>query len=290
MKVAILGDTGMLGGMLKRYLEKNEIDVVGFSRKDGLEIHPGYKIPKEIDNTLCSVDYIINCIGAIKPVFNNKSRLCEAIYANAIFPHELIELYPIAKVIHITTDCVFDGSVGCYTEESEHNPVDEYGKSKSLGESTDCMVLRTSIIGPEWNGNKRSLLEWFLGQYKNSINGYTNHIWNGITTLELSRCIFDIIQKNLYSNGIHHLFSTDVTKYELLRIMESWWKRGIAINSVEAPYSCNRTLRTTKTLNDILKPKSTSAMIEDLSPFISKMVTGPFDDPLATYPLRFKSY
>lgn len=285
MKVVVLGDTGMLGGMLRRYLEKqDDIDVSGFSRQDGVEVCPGHRVK---DFVYDDADYIINCIGAIKPVFNDKSRLVEAIYTNAIFPHELPKMFLDSKIIHITTDCVFDGRDGGYTESSPHNPLDEYGKSKSLGEPADCMVLRTSIVGPEWGGNKRSLVEWFLSQHKSSVNGYTNHIWNGITTLELSRCIFDIIRNELYSNGTYHLFSVDINKYQLLRMMESWWKRGIAINPVEAPQSCNRTLRTTKELNSVLKPKSISMMLEELQPFIRKAVTGPFDEPLAVYPLNF---
>jgi len=277
MKVVVLGDTGMLGGMLYRYLKEEGVNVVGLSRKDGVEVGPGHSVQHRVDD---DADYIINCIGAIKPVFNDESRLVEAIYTNAIFPHELPKLFPDSKVIHITTDCVFDGSDGGYTESSLHAPLDEYGKSKSLGEPDTCMVLRTSIIGPEWGGNKRSLFEWFLGQYKSSVNGYTNHLWNGLTTLELSRCIYDIMVNDFYSTGTHHLFSTDVTKYELLRIMESWLKRGIAVNPVEAGTSCNRTMRTTKKLNSILKPKSISGMIEDLIPYVEKQKVGFFDEPL----------
>jgi len=293
MKVVVLGDTGMLGGMLKRYLEKqDDIDVVGLSRKDGLNVGPYFNEAQTLNaiDVLDSPDFIINCIGAIKPVFNDKARQTEAIYTNAVFPHELVSWnhrFEVgAKIIHITTDCVFDGADGGYTEKRPHNALDDYGRSKSLGEPDDCMVLRTSIIGPEWNGNKRSLLQWFLG--RGNVNGYDNHIWNGLTTLELSRCISDIINMELYSNGTYHLFSNDVTKYELLRIMESWWKLGIAVHKTSAPHICNRTLRTTKSLNNTLKPSGIEKMIEDLTPFIRRPRTSMFDEPIAVYPLKYK--
>jgi len=269
MKVAVLGDTGMLGGMLKRYLETREgIDVVGFSRKDGLKVCPTYHLPFEIAETLDGVDYIVNCIGAIKPVFSDSSRLIEAIYTNAIFPHELVEMFPDTKVIHITTDCVFDGLDGCYTEKSLHNALDDYGKSKSLGESDDCMVIRTSIIGPEWGGNKRSLVEWVISNAGRELNGFANHIWNGLTTLELSRCIGDIMVNDMYANGVVHLYSNDISKYELLQLLNNAWELGIIVSPVPAKMFCNRTLRTTKGLNSILKPKRMHEMFEELRCFI----------------------
>lgn len=274
MNVVVLGDTGMLGGMLRRYLEEVEVDVIGVSRKDGLAIHPVYHTASFLNKipALLNPDYIINCIGAIKPVFNDKNRLTEAIYTNAIFPHELIgwnHRFEVgAKIIHITTDCVFDGRDGYYTEVSPHNPLDEYGKSKSLGEPEDCMVIRTSIIGPEWGGNKRSLVEWVLSQRGKEINGFTNHMWNGLTTLELSMLIADIMMNDLYYEGIQHLFSNDVNKYELLKWMNRIWDLGIKVNKAEADTSCNRTLRTTKKLNGLLQPQTTFGMLENLKPYI----------------------
>lgn len=287
MKVVVLGDTGMLGGMLKRFLEdKKDIEVVGLSRKDDFIVDHYSPVDELMQLIPNDVDYIVNCIGAIKPVFNDKKRLTNAIFTNAVFPRELANICELdgINLIHITTDCVFDGLDGGYTEKSVHNPTDMYGKSKSLGEPENCMVLRTSIIGPEWNGNKRSLVSWFLNT--GNANGYDNHIWNGLTTLELSRCIYDIITNELYSGGTYHLFSNDVTKYELLRIMESWWKRGTAVNKTSAPWSCNRTLRTVKNLNSILKPNSINFMIGAIRKYIVPRRNSKFDEPLAVYPIE----
>ena len=275
MKVVVLGDTGMLGGMLRRYLETEKMDVIGVSRKDGLVVNPAYNMASLL-NKIPALDrypdYIINCIGAIKPVFNDRIRLSEAIYTNAIFPHELVSWnhrFEVgAKIIHITTDCVFDGLDGYYTENSEHNSLDEYGKSKSLGEPEDCMVIRTSIIGPEWGGNKRSLVEWLLSQRGKEVNGFTNHMWNGLTTLELSMLLGDIMQHDLYSDGTQHLYSNDVNKYELLKWMNSIWELGIKVNSAEAPAYCNRTLRTVNKLNGLLQPQGTFKMLENLKSYM----------------------
>jgi dTDP-4-dehydrorhamnose reductase len=259
MKAVVLGDTGMLGSMVKEELYTQGIEVVGLSRKDGLVIHPEVGIESlekfpELDDT----DYIINCIGAIKPVFDNKSRLTEAIYTNAVFPHELAAWYCHKKIIHITTDCVFDGIDGWYTENSVHKPSDAYGKSKSLGESEDCMVLRTSIVGPEWGGNKRSLVEWLLSNAGGEVNGFTNHLWNGL----------DIVWNDMYSNGTYHLFSHDIDKFSLILLMNNIWELGIKVSPAKANFPYNRTLRTVHKLNSILKPQPMTKMLEDLTPFI----------------------
>ena len=275
MRVVVLGDTGMLGGMVVKYLETQEdLHVIGISRRDGLAIHPSYNMVSLLNKipALNSPDYIINCIGAIKPVFNDKTRLQEGIYTNAIFPHELEEWnhrFEVgARIIHITTDCVFNGYLGGYTESSPHNPLDEYGKSKSLGEPEDVMVLRTSIIGPEWNGNKRSLVEWLLSQKGKEVNGFSNHMWNGVTTLELARMIGDIIHRDLWSKGTKHLYSHDVNKYELINLMNKTWELGIKVNEAEAKSFCNRTLRTIYQLNSLLEPNNMVDMIQDLSSFM----------------------
>jgi len=274
MKVAILGDTGMLGGMLKAELKAQGMNVVGLSRKDGLNIGPYYNEAQVLNsfNCLDSPDFIVNCVGAIKPVFNDEARLTEAIYTNAIFPHELVSWnhrFEVgARIIHITTDCVFDGLDGYYTENSPHNATDDYGRSKSLGEPSNCMVLRTSIIGPEWGGNKRSLVEWFLSNKGREVNGYTNHMWNGLTTLELSSCISDIIAEDMYDNGTFHLFSSSVSKYELLKAMNRAWELGITANPIEAKTFCNRILMTVRELNSVLKPKSLHEMLEEMKYFV----------------------
>lgn len=276
MKIVVLGDTGMLGGMASRYFKSAGYDVVGLSRKNGFEVDGDWKyLLSHLWPVVMKDTVILNCIGAIKPVFNDKKRLSEAIYTNAVFPHKLADWTNIhlsssnVRLIHITTDCVFSGlDGGAYNENHKHNALDEYGKSKSLGEPANCMVLRTSIIGPEWNGNNRSLVEWLVSNKGKEVNGFLNHSWNGLTTLELCKAIDKIIKRNLYSNGTFHLHSNDVTKYGMLREMAGCWNLNIKVNSVYAAEPCDRTMRTIKDLNGAVAPASFGTMIEELKEYI----------------------
>lgn len=285
IKVALLGNTGMLGGMVEQNLSSYKgLEVTCFNRNSGFEVAPDldWIIQHSLERVVrekyitywpggTDFDFVINCIGAIKPVFNDKRKLLDAIYTNAVFPRQLADWCEgKTKLIHITTDCVFDGQIGGYTEKSLHNALDEYGKSKSLGEPHNCMVLRTSIIGPEWNGNKRSLVEWLLSNNGKEVNGFTNHFWNGLTTLELSDCIARIMLGNLFQEGTFHLFSDSISKFRLLKLMVSTWGLDIEVNPLRADEFCNRTLETVKNLNAALKPKGLPKMIEELKPFIEK--------------------
>lgn len=256
-KIAILGNQGMLGWMMDLTLWSSTMfEVKGFNREQ-FEITMNDDSYLRLHKVLGSnYDYIINCIGAIKPAFKDPKQTPLNVKINSIFPWQLADFGQDTntKVIHITTDCVFDGLDGGYTEESLHNPTDEYGKSKSLGEPPHCMVLRTSIIGPEFGGRQKSLVEWLRSNEDGAVNGFTNHLWNGLTTRELSRLVGSIIRHDLHSEGTYHLFSNDVNKYDMLREMSNTWELGVEVGAVEASQYCNRTLRTVKNLNGILKP------------------------------------
>lgn len=268
--VRILGATGMLGGMLLRELEgRCFVKSLDIPRVQPCSFSD---LKSQLDSATYNTppDFIVNCIGAIKPKFNNSSQLASNIFVNSIFPRMLADYCEAQgiKLIHITTDCVFSGKTGQYTESSTHDALDEYGKSKSLGEPTNCMTLRTSIIGPEWNGNKRSLVEWLLSQTEvGKVNGFTNHFWNGLTTLELSHCIERIV-RHLYNPGIFHVFGEDVSKYTMLRTMVSAWNLPIKVESVEAKEACNRTLRTERGINQMLCVKDFDTQICELKKYI----------------------
>ena len=282
MKIAILGHTGMLGGMTKRYLEQK------YSKDKNVEI---ISIPKSFrasnDGATFSdlqyylgdrkIDYVINCIGAIKPCFNKESNNIDEIYTNTIFPRELANwCYQetalsgrMCRLLHITTDCVFDGFEGPYDENDGHTAVDEYGKSKSLGEPKKCIVIRTSIIGPEWGGNNRSLISWFLQQ--DAANGYANHLWNGLTTLELSKAMDKIMFGPRIDDDTYHLYSTEVNKYELLtKMSKALGKSEMKITKVDATESCDRRLRTVKNLNKELGIVNIDEMLEELAEWVIK--------------------
>jgi dTDP-4-dehydrorhamnose reductase/intein/homing endonuclease len=160
-------------------------------------------------------------------------------------------------------NCVFSGSVGKYVESDLHDALDAYGKSKSLGETKECMVIRTSILGEEIHKNA-SLVAWAKSQAGKNVSGFTNHIWNGITTKQFANCCHQIIEKDLYEAGLHHVFSNDVTKFELLSMIDARFGLNLTIASVEAGQRCDRTMRTNKTLMSRLTVPSISDQIKDM--------------------------
>lgn len=271
MKVAVLGQDGMLGHVVKRVLIGEGFNVVALGR-ESLDVYPrtlnglGTKLSGLLG---FDTDYVVNCIGAIKPSFDAATDISPLIYTNAVFPHQLATWGELTEtaIIHITTDCVFNGSLGKYTEESPHDAIDFYGRSKSVGEPSNAMVLRTSIFGPEKGGRARSLLSWIKSQNGKTINGYTNHYWNGLTTLELANCLVDIIDADLYTKGLFHVFSEDVTKYDMVKIISESYGFDIAVNEFETDECVDRTLRTVEQLNDYLRPNKFADMVDELVVF-----------------------
>jgi dTDP-4-dehydrorhamnose reductase len=196
------------------------------------------------------VDYIVNCIGVIKPYINDLDprQRSNAIAVNGLFPYELNEWAEStgAKVIQIATDCVFSGSKGSYAESDKHDALDVYGKSKSLGEvpSASMMHLRVSIIGPEV-GRSSSLLEWVRNQpLEASIRGFTDHLWNGISTLHFAQIARGIIESKLFEPGVFHVLPKDsVSKFELVSSMaKHLGRKDIRISPTETGDGLDRTL------------------------------------------------
>jgi dTDP-4-dehydrorhamnose reductase len=273
MKIVILGSTGMLGHMVFNYFKSQEgYEVVGSVRDDLFLDHDTFifdpLLPLTWDNIPSDADYIINCVGKIKPQM--MKNLADSIYINAIFPHRLADKCALvgSKMIHITTDCVFSGADGGYDEASLHDAYDEYGKSKSLGEPKNCMVIRTSIIGTEIHNNS-SLISWVQGQGGKIINGYTNHYWNGITTLQFAKVCDQIIRENLYVVGLFHVYSPDlINKYGLVNMIDAIYEVGIGkINSTTASESIDRTLTSAKPLCGLLNIPSLKIQLQDMKLF-----------------------
>ena len=191
---------------------------------------------------LSGVDYVVNALGLIN---RRTTTAAENFYlVNSVFPRILADACAARRVrlIHISTDCVFDGSGGPYNEEAETTATDLYGRSKALGEPVNALVIRTSIVGPE-RQYLYSLLAWFLAQ-RGSCRGYTNHYWNGMSTLQLSRVIDQIMQSDAYCCGVRHIFSSDVSKYELLCLMREAYQRDIAVVPYEDSLGKDNRLRT----------------------------------------------
>lgn len=278
MKVVVLGNTGMLGHMVEEILTTERgFEVRGFGRET-FDLKPrslnyiGTKLSQYVG---FDTDWIINCIGATKPFFTSAADLSVPLYVNAVFPHQLATwaqlLRKPVKVLHVTTDCVFDGLDGPYDEDSPHTAQDLYGKSKSLGEPANCMVLRTSIIGPEKN-NSRHLLSWIKGQDGKECLGFTNHYWNGVTTLELAHLIGDLIHSDIYELGCHHVFSSDVTKYGMVKEIARTYGFDIKLRPHETSTQVDRRLRTTKDLNQFLCPGTFSNMIKEMREYEARKV------------------
>jgi dTDP-4-dehydrorhamnose reductase len=234
MKIFLFGSNGMLGNYVKSYLSNNK-NVIALTRKDydlsNLSIDSLTNCLKE--KNLESGDIIINCAGVIPQASKQRSLDTKLYFTiNSLFPVILSQICDKfnSKMIHITTDCVFNGKDGNYNEKSIHDETNDYGMSKSLGELCKATIIRTSIIGEELN-NKRSLLEWVRSNKDKEINGFTNHIWNGVTCLQLAKIIDTIINENLFWDGVKHIFSPrSVNKYELVSMINEVYELNIKIN------------------------------------------------------------
>lgn len=248
MNVLVLGATGMLGSMVYNYLKSHSVfNVIGTSRKRSkdlihFDVHAGFI---NADVNLEDMDYVINCIGITKPYCHdgNMDEVKNAVIVNSLFPHALAELAEKKgfRIIQIATDCVYSGAGGKYAEDSLHDALDVYGKTKSLGEVISNLFLniRCSIIGPE-RFNKVFLLEWFFAQSKGSIvNGFSNHLWNGVTTFQFAKLCKEIMCNEKFDilvsqSSIHHFVPNDtVSKYELLCLFNKIFDKGLIVNKYE---------------------------------------------------------
>ncbi len=185
---------------------------------------------------------VINCIGLIKQTPLAQEPL-PAIFLNALWPHRLASVCRTAgiRLIHISTDCVFSGRKGQYIESDVSDAEDLYGRTKYLGEVSypHTLTLRTSIIGRELKTGL-GLIEWFLAQ-KDAIHGYRKAIYSGLTTDELSRVILDHVIPNRDLNGIYHVSTNPISKYELLVLAKELFKRNLTIIPDEKVV-CDRSL------------------------------------------------
>jgi dTDP-4-dehydrorhamnose reductase len=208
------------------------------------------------------VDHVINAIGVTIPFVLREPAV--TFFVNGALPHILARHFQ-EKLIHITTDCVYDGKAGFpYDESSPKSPVDVYGLSKSLGEPANCLTIRTSIIGRELDGFT-GLLEWFLQQRGKTLTGFAEHYWNGITTQQFGKLCDQIMESpEVYPRrGIYHVFSTVVSKYEMLLAFQLKYHVPCTIGADEQN-KLNRTIRTVKELNQMLKVPSFAEMLDAL--------------------------
>lgn len=288
----------MLGSMIVDWLARDRSLKVGSTVRDRRYLEHGRALLPEVQwclldaedhssakvlSVLEGYDWIINAIGVIKPFIHddNPLEVERAVRVNALFPHRLARRAGEAgaRVLQIATDCVYSGREGRYTEEAPHDPLDVYGKTKSLGEArSDSMFhLRCSVIGPEVK-NHVSLLDWFLRRPSGAkITGFTNHRWNGVTTFHFARICEGIIKSDVKLPHLHHIIpGGEITKAEILEELARKYDRGdIKIARGEAANVIDRTLCSrNESLNRSIweaagfrQPPSIPAMIAEMSGF-----------------------
>lgn len=298
MKVVVLGATGMLGSMVLSWLSKDsQLNLVATGRDRSLfpdmqRLAPGCRTeildaetatPSDLSALIEGADWVVNCIGVIKPYIkdDNPTQTVRALRVNALFPHHLAAAAEKtgARVLQIATDCVYSGQKGGYCEPDPHDALDVYGKSKSLGEVHSPQVhhLRCSIIGPEPKCHV-SLLDWFLGQAKGAgVKGFTNHDWNGVTTLHYAKVCHGVIRSNLALPRLLHVVpSGTITKANLLKAFAaSYDRQDITIDPVAAPTVVDRTLGTAQAeLNATLwqaagyaQPPTVETMVQEMAAY-----------------------
>ena len=238
MRVIVLGMNGMLGHYVYNYMY-DYFEVVGTTRR---ELDVTTANVKFVSSNIRPGDVVINCIGLITQRPGIKKL--DFITVNSMFPLIVQEACTKkdARFIHITTDCVFSGRDGLYTEEDLHDAEELYGITKSLGEPEDATVIRTSIIGEEAS-NFLSLLEWVKSNKNTTVNGYTNHYWNGITCLQFAKLCKHIIDENLFWEGVKHVFSPELlSKYDLIKLISDVFALNVTVKKHTADTFCNRSL------------------------------------------------
>ena len=282
-KVWVLGANGMLGSRVVQEIAKRGIDVSEITRQSHYDFSLG-KSESEDSELLASLEnkfgrptHIVNAIGVVKPRIDEskKESVLNAIQGNTLFPRNLGSYCEenAVHLIQIATDCVYSGTKGSYSESDLHDPTDVYGQTKSLGEfqSHQISLIRCSIIGRE-NQNKYSLVEWVNSQRRDaSINGFTNHNWNGITTKVFGIVAGGIIERNLTPIGKLHLLPKDrVSKFELVNLIKTELGRDdIDVNEFQASTIVDRTLSTEL---EEMNQKIWESAGFDSAPSISEMI------------------
>src|SRR3989344_8911997 len=235
--VVLHGSTGMLGSYLSIILEEYGYNVI-LPRFDATAVdqHDLETLLRAADASTC-----INCIGVIK-----QRDLPETLMrrVNGVFVHDLAHACEQAGIdlIHFSTDCVFSGKRGKYSELDAPDATDAYGVSKREGEPASACVVRTSVIGSE-RGRKLSLLEWLKRQKRGVCEGYTNFLWNGVTALQLAVFVEMLLREAPGAGLIHYFSPRDISKHDLLVEMSTAYSLEVGIRARAMPESLDRTLR-----------------------------------------------
>ena len=234
-RIVVLGASGMLGNALTRYFSQEpDYLVTGTVRSQkSVDLFP-QNLQENIVSGIDAIDFdtvrefikaqrpniVINCVGLVKQLSDANDPLL-ALPINSLFPHMLARCCAeyCVRLVHMSTDCVFNGSKGGYLDDDIPDAQDLYGVSKRLGEVdyTNAITLRTSIIGHELDGS-RSLVDWFLSQ-KESVKGFSKAVFSGLPTVEIARIIKDYVIPNEKLHGVYHVSADPINKYDLLKLL-----------------------------------------------------------------------
>lgn len=279
MRILILGGDGMLGHRLFKWLRPRHdarvtlrqllesYESTGLFRAENS--YAGLDVTR-IDSLLgILADFrpqaVVNAIGIIKQRAESSESI-PSLEINALFPHRLSLLCRTvgARLIHLSTDCVFSGQKGNYAETDPSDAEDLYGRSKYLGEVRDahCLTIRTSMIGLEL-ARKQSLLEWFLAQ-TGTVHGYRRAIFSGFTTRELSRIIERMIVEYPGASGVYHVSSEPISKYDLLKRIGEALQRPVQVVPDDTVF-CDRSLDSSRFRREFrYQPPPWERMINEL--------------------------
>lgn len=280
MRVLVLGGAGMLGHKV--------CQVFGQRFDTWATVLPGYHAPGDYqildaDHLLDGVDAfqldtvvramadvkpdaVINCIGIIKHLPAAKDPIV-SLTINSLFPHQLANLCRASgcRLVHMSTDCVFSGRQGMYTEGDVSDAEDLYGRTKFLGEvdALGCLTVRTSIIGRELD-TTNGLIEWFLGQRGGTVRGFCRAVFSGFTTHALACIIADVLENHPRLRGLYHVSSAPITKFDLLSLVNEVYGLGIQIEP-DSEFACDRSLDSSRFRTAVnFQPPTWPAMIEEM--------------------------
>jgi len=281
MRVLVLGAAGLLGHRVWRELNRR-MDAFAAVRRPGLTYAPlgwfdARRVIESVDATtdadldrafsIARPDVVINAVGVVKQR-READNATNSIVVNALLPHRVADRCEDvgARLIHISTDCVFSGARGGYRESDLPDATDLYGRSKLLGEidRAHCLTIRTSLIGREI-GSQRGLIEWFLSHRGETVRGFTRARFSGLTTLELSRVIAMLIERDRGLRGIWHVAGDPIAKFDLLSMVNDAFRLGATLEADDS-FVCDRTLDATRFLNATgYRPPSWASMVAELA-------------------------
>ena len=281
MKVLILGGSGMLGHKLWQTCAARFDTYVTFRREAAAYTQLGFFDPSrslhgvsaENSETVTRAvhtvrpDVVINCIGIVKQDSAATDPVASTAI-NSLYPHRLARLCAAtdARLIHLSTDCVFSGRRGHYAETDTPDAEDLYGRTKLLGEvqAGNCLTLRTSMVGRELE-RRHGLLEWFLGQAGKTVRGFTRAVFSGLTTVELAELIGDIVADHQQLRGIWHVAADPITKFDFLSLVRDTFGLPIEIDPDDT-FVCDRSLDATRLRHEIgFTPRPWGEMIERIA-------------------------